>query len=136
MNIELTKKQFRRLLDMAYIGNWVLNSARGDDRFEDYDNVESQLFAYCAAAGMPELAEILGDEVVPSKAFIEGGIHEAVMDYEDSIFYEILAEELARRDMIRDDVHQDDAEDLMYRMEHYITEFEAHGMDNLKVEQS
>ena len=33
MDLHLTTKQFRRLLDMAYIGNWVLNSARGEDRF-------------------------------------------------------------------------------------------------------
>ena len=34
MNIELTAKEFRRLLDLVYIGNWVLNSTRGDDRIE------------------------------------------------------------------------------------------------------
>ena len=45
MEVQLTRKQFRRLLDMVYIGNWVLNSTRGDDRFEDYDQVESLLFA-------------------------------------------------------------------------------------------
>ena len=45
MKLELTTKQFRRLLDMAYIGNWILNSTRGDDRFKDYDEVESLLFA-------------------------------------------------------------------------------------------
>ena len=26
MNLELSKKQFRRLLDLVYIGNWILNS--------------------------------------------------------------------------------------------------------------
>ena len=35
MELELTRKQFRRLLDMAYIGNWILNSTRGEDRFKD-----------------------------------------------------------------------------------------------------
>ena len=45
MNIELSKKEFRRLLDMVYIGNWVLNSTRGNDRFEDYDKLESKLFS-------------------------------------------------------------------------------------------
>lgn len=28
MNIELTDKEFRRLLDLVYIGNWILNSTR------------------------------------------------------------------------------------------------------------
>ena len=29
MELHLTGKQFRRLLDLVYIGNWVLNSTRG-----------------------------------------------------------------------------------------------------------
>ena len=32
MELNMTEKQFRRLLDLVYIGNWVLNSTRGDDR--------------------------------------------------------------------------------------------------------
>ena len=35
MQIDLTAKEFRRLLDLVYIGNWVLNSTRGEDRFAD-----------------------------------------------------------------------------------------------------
>ena len=37
---------------MVYIGNWILNSTRGDDRFEDYDNIESKLFALCREQGI------------------------------------------------------------------------------------
>ena len=35
MKLELTDRQFRYLLDLVYIGNWVLNSTRGDDRIEE-----------------------------------------------------------------------------------------------------
>ena len=99
MKLELTTKQFRRLLDMAYIGNWILNSTRGDDRFKDYDDVESLLFAKAREEGMGVLAEDWQGEVVPSRAFAEGGIHEAIMEYENNVFFDILAEDLARRDM-------------------------------------
>ena len=44
MQIELSNKEFRRLLDLVYMGNWVLNSTRGEDRFQDYDDLESKLF--------------------------------------------------------------------------------------------
>lgn len=57
MQLELSKKEFRRLLDMVYIGNWILNSTRGDDRFADYDQVESKLFALCRENGMASLVE-------------------------------------------------------------------------------
>ena len=57
MQLELSKKEFRRLLDMVYIGNWILNSTRGEDRFQDYDHVESLLFDKARQEGMGILAE-------------------------------------------------------------------------------
>ena len=134
MKLELTEKQLRRLLDLVYIGNWVLNSTRGDQRFKDYDEIESLVFMRAALEGMPGLAEIYNGEIVPSRAFVEGGIHEAIMEYENNVFFDILAEDLARRDM--DDVPIDESNygELTDRMEAYISEFEEHGTDNLIVE--
>ena len=133
MELELTRKQLRRLLDMVYIGNWILNSTRGEDRFKDYDEVESLLFARAAQEGMPSLSEVYQGEVIPSRAFAEGGIHEAIMEYENNVFFEILAEDLARRDM--DDVPIDESnyDELAQRIDAYIDEFEAHGTDNITV---
>ena len=134
MNLELNKKQFRRLLDMVYIGNWILNSTRGDPRVRDYDEVESLLFGKAAAEGMPSLAELYQGEIVPSRAFVEGGIHEAIMEYENNVFFDILAEDLARRDM--DDVPIDESNyaELASRIDAYISEFEEHGTDNILVD--
>ena len=134
MELELTRKQLRRLLDLAYIGNWILNSTRGEDRFKDYDEVESLLFAAAAREGMPTLSETYQGEVIPSRAFAEGGIHEAIMEYENNVFFEILAEDLARRDM--DDVPIDESnyDELAQRIDAYSDEFEAHGTDNITVD--
>ena len=134
MDLELTTKQFRRLLDMAYIGNWVLNSTRGDDRIRDYDEVESLLFAKAAREGMPVLTELYRGEAVPSRAFEEGGIHEAIVEYENNIFFDILAEELARRDMDDVPIDETNVDEFNQRVETYITEFEAHGTDNITVD--
>ncbi len=134
MNISLTNKEFRRLLDMVYIGNWVLNSTRGDDRIADYDALESKLFALCRDTPMAVLAEEYHGVTVPSRAFNDGGIHEAIVDYEDTIFYDILAEELARRDMNYPEITSENYDELVDRMEAYISEFEAHGAENIIVE--
>ena len=134
MKLELSKKQFRRLLDLAYIGNWILNSTRGQERFADYDEVESLLFARAREEGMGVLAEDWKGEVVPSRAFVEGGIHEAIAEYENNVFFDILAEDLARRDM--DDVPIDESNyaELTSRIDAYIAEFEEHGTDNILVD--
>ena len=134
MGVELTRKQFRRLLDMVYIGNWILNSTRGEDRFKDYDEVESLLFGRAAKEGMPTLAEVYEGEVIPSWAFAEGGIHEAIMEYENNVFFEILAEDLARRDMADVPIDETNMDELNRRIDAYIDEFEAHGTDNITVD--
>ena len=134
MNLELSKKQFRRLLDMVYIGNWILNATRGDQRFTDYDEVESLLFGRAALEGMPNLAELYQGEIVPSRAFVEGGIHEAIADYESAVFFDILAEDLARRDMNDAPIDESNFDELASRIETYIAEFEQHGTDNILVD--
>ena len=134
MQIELTDKEFRRLLDMVYIGNWILNSCRDNDRFEDYDDLEEKLFSLCPERGMPALSQRWRGHTYPSRAFEEGGIHETIADYEDAVFYDILAEELARRDMDSEQVSQEDTEELNARMEEYFEEFEKNGIENVKVE--
>ena len=134
MNIELTDKEFRRLLDMVYIGNWILNSARGNDRFEDYDEIQEKLFSLCPGNGMRSLAEYWQGHIFPSKAYEDGGIHEAIADYEDAVFYNILAEELARRDLGLEDSDPENFDELTERMESYLDEFEKNGLDTVSVD--
>ena len=132
MNIELTDKEFRRLLDLVYIGNWILNAARGDDRIKDYDDLESKIFAQCARSRrFHSLFEIVDDEVYPSRAFEEGGIHEAIMDYEDIVFFDILAEELAIRDLGGSPMDEIGIAQLETRIIDYMNEFEENGLDNV-----
>ena len=132
MELRLTEKQYRRLLDLVYIGNWVLNSARGEDRIREYDEVESRVFSHCLDHGMAKLVELYEGELIPSRAFAEGGIHEAIMAYEDVTFFEILAEELALRDL--GEPTRENYEAILDRMERYMGEFEENGTDHITVE--
>ena len=132
MELNLTEKQFRRLLDLVYIGNWVLNSTGGDDRTREYDEVESQVFAHCLDHGMAKLVELYDGELIPSRAFAEGGIHEAIMAYEDVTFFEILAEELALKDL--GEPTRENYNDILERMEEYMGEFEENGTDHITVD--
>ena len=134
MEIKMTEKQFRRLLDLVYIGNWILNSTRGDDRIRQYDEVESLVFSQCLAHGMAPLTELYQGQPIPSQAFAEGGIHEAIMAYEDTTFFEILAQELALRDMDDPPITEENYDEVMNRMNAYLGEFEAHGTDHIYVD--
>ena len=134
MNIELSDKEYRRLLDLVYIGNWILNSARGEDRFEDYDLLQEKLFAMAPAQGMRSLVQRWHGHVFPSQAYEDGGIHEAIADYEDAVFFDILAEELARRDLGLEETDPEDLSELSARMEEYLDEFDRNGLDTVTVE--
>ena len=130
MQIDLTPKEFRLLLDLVYIGNWVLNSTRGENRFQAYDDLESKIFALS-----PKLSQVWNGTVVPSKAYAEGGIHDAIALYEDNVFYEILAEELSRRDMDYPEITDENYGEIVTRMERYMSEFVLSGVDHLVLEE-
>ena len=115
MEISLTKTQLRLLCDLVYVGNWVINAPRGDARITPYDEVESKVFFAAAKEGMSELADVTSYGTIPSQPYVDGGIHEVIMDYEDSMFFSILSEELD--DLIRE----------------YYTEFSANGIDNVEI---
>lgn len=134
MQIDLTTKEFRHLLDLVYIGNWILNSTRGDDRFQPYDDLESKLFALCRECKMDVLTEQWNGIPVPSKAYVEGGIHEAIAFYEDNVFFQILAEELSRRDMAYPEINEDNYDEIIGRMDQYMHEFQSSGVDHLVLE--
>ena len=134
MNIEMTEKEFRRLLDLVYVGNWILNSTRGEDRFEDYDLLQEKLFALCSGHGMRSLVQRWQGHVFPSRAYEEGGIHEAIADYEDAVFFNILAEELARRDLGLEATDPEDFTELSERMEEYLAEFDRNGLGAIHID--
>ena len=131
MELHLSRKEFRRLLDLVYMGNWVLNSTRLDNRFADYDAIESKRFSQCLQEGMQELAVMDDGVAYPSRAYMEGGIHEAINAYEDTVFYEILAEELSRRDMDYPEITEENYDEILRRMDGYMQEFHHSGVDHL-----
>ena len=135
MKIELTEQQFRYLLDLVYIGNWVINSTRENDRIQEYDQVESLVFSHCLQHKMPKLVELYQGNLIPSRAYAEGGIHEAIACYEDNVFYEILAEELSRRDMDYPEITDDNYDEIVTRMDRYMSEFELSGVDHLVLDE-
>ena len=92
------------------------------------------MFFHCLDHGMTSLVELYNGDVIPSRAFAEGGIHEAIMAYEDVTFFEILAEELALRDLDAERATEENYDEVMDRMEQYMGEFEAHGTDHISVD--
>ena len=56
------------------------------------------------------------------------------MAYEDNVFFEILAQELALRDLDDPPITGENYDEVMDRMYEYLGDFQRHGTDNVTVE--
>jgi DNA-binding Lrp family transcriptional regulator len=92
MEIKLSEKQFRRLLDLVYIGNWVLNSTRGDDRIRQYDEVESvylmsggyDLFVTISGRSFKEVAMFVAKRLSTLEGVTSTATHFVLKKYKDN----------------------------------------------------
>ena len=96
--------------------------------------MESMIFSHCLCHGMGKLVELYQGELIPSRAFANGGIHEAIENYEDVVFYEILAEELALRDLDGESLTRENYGALMERIDTYLDEFDEHGTEHISID--
>ena len=132
MKIELSIAEYKRLLDLVFLGNVVLglpNPQSEESRL--YDKLTRDIFSYCPMVGLGENVHIVNDELYPSDRYCESGVMQKLLDYEDSMVYDILAEELARRDLEGCDVDGEDNDRLLTRMGEYFADFTANGFDHL-----
>ena len=53
MKIEITKKEYRALLDVFHIADWVLHSYKTEEgpETEEYRNLEQKFFSFAAGNG-------------------------------------------------------------------------------------
>jgi len=132
MKIELTIAEYRRLLDLVFLGNIVLGLPRpNSDESRAYDKLTRDIFSYCPLVGLGDNVHIMNDELYPSDRYVDSGVMQKLLDYEDTMVYDILSEELARRDLDGLDVDGEDNDKLLSRMGEYFNEFTQHGFEHL-----
>lgn len=105
MKIELSKEQYQSLLELIYLGNWIVNSIKVevDPKTQKYDELESYLFFNAKEFGLAEWCD--GEEksdCFPSAEFEEkSSVFDYIDKYDDYTFWEEFSHRLARRDLIR-----------------------------------
>ena len=83
-------------------------------------------------AGLTMVEGTISEWKAAEGALIQKG--DAIMEYENNVFFEILAEDLARRDMDDAPIDESNYAELASRIDAYISEFEEHGTDNILVD--
>jgi hypothetical protein len=142
MKIELNKEQYRSLIELIFLGNWLANGTRtgaeGDEWIEKYEEIEKYILSYSVDYDMKELVTEENGDFFTSKMF-EEKLFPLIDEYDDYTFWELLAERLAKRDLIKEigpvrkitDSHRK----RQYELEStYEDEFEKNGIKDLIIQ--
>jgi len=145
MKIEFNKEQFENLMKLVYLGNWMANANRTDDRIEKYEDLESYVFSFAKNFGLEEYVddESVGDgKFYPTRFFEEEtDINELHDEYDDETFWTELSDHLGERDFMRK--YSKDDWDKMTQEERFLKrqeceigweeEFEKNGIERLEI---
>jgi len=148
MNIEFTRDEYRRLLEIFQIADWVLHAHKTDDdpRTREYRALEQKVFSCAKQSGFEDLIEYVPELelLYPTRQFDqESPVMQFIEEYDDGVFWDQLAERLAYRDLIEAEgergVEKMSNEERFCRIdevcEMYMEEFYRRGLDRLRLEE-
>ena len=106
MKINFTKKEYRNLLDLLVIADWVINSHRVgvDNETEKYNVLTQRLYSYAKDMGCSELLILdkSTGKYYPNKALEEESeVREFIECFEEDTFWQELIARLATRDLLK-----------------------------------
>ncbi|MBU4480249.1 hypothetical protein KKG48_02290 [Patescibacteria group bacterium] len=145
MKIDFTKKQYDKLLKAVYLGCWMANAHRTNDRDDEFDDLESYVFSFAKKFG---LEKYLDDENADEKKFFptryfeeETEVQKIKEEYDEDTFWDELIERLADSDFYK--VYSKAEIKKMSREEYFEKFYEIHdkiaekinadGLDALKL---
>lgn len=141
MNISLTAEQYKVLLLMTYLGNWMVNSHQVE-REETFEEVASHVYSHAESAGVTGLVERDPDDgrYYPSRE-LEELAAERLDAYDNETFWAELIERLSERDLVakhgRSACEKMTIEERFSNVEEFETrydeEFEKYGVERLTI---
>ena len=139
MNLELSSEEFKKIVELAYLGEWMIN-AQHDAAYQD-EEADAAVQRLLSASTLPDIDkdDETGQFFMKSE-WTDRLYEDHVLDYDDHIFWDELAERLALRDLAQQQgiaeelVSPDDNVQALRRLEeHYQQEFEDHGLDRVEI---
>ena len=101
VQINLTKEQYKTLVEMVYLGHWMANAIR-PKTIKKYDDMEQLVFSFTKQAGLQDCIDY--DDKMKMYFALEEFEETAVLplkeEYDDYTFWDELAHRLADRDML------------------------------------
>jgi hypothetical protein len=142
MQMTLSRDQYEKLMDLVYLGNWLVNSYRGDNRLEEYDKLAESVLSFAPSAGRQDRVEFdeFEGRYSPSAKF-DDEMGKFWEEYDEDVFWNMLVDGLAERDYIRKhgeaNLEAVDWEDYSNKLEPFLRKYEKeidrHGLERLEV---
>jgi|WetSurMetagenome_2_1015567.scaffolds.fasta_scaffold08019_2 hypothetical protein len=140
MNIPFSETQYRTLLNIVHLGEWLANARRTDEGIKDITAIEQYVYSFASAFGMDDLVTREGSEFVPTSE-LEDPLFPIIDAYDDEGFWDKLVEVLAARDLtaehgitgIKKLDHDKLADQMDERAAVYEEEFEEYGVERLQI---
>lgn len=105
MKIELSEQQYRDLIELLFLGNWVANAtrtgAKGDEMIEKYEQLQDHILTFAEQFKADDVVIKEGSEYYTTMEF-EEALMPLMEDYDDYVFWEQLASRLAKRDLLNE----------------------------------
>lgn len=142
MQIELTKEQYRTLLLLVNLGDWVINAHEVDARNEDVDELLQHILKYHKDFGETKLVDPAPDK---GKFYetreMDDWMYKFIDEYDNETFWDELVDRLSERDFLRQHgekkIEKMTTEQYLRELdefeERYSKEFEENGLDNLSI---
>jgi hypothetical protein len=139
LNLSFDPKEFRKLIELAYLGEWMIN-AHHEPEYADEDagRVLQTLLGAHKSEGIGRDEET--GEYYMDTAWVEKLYEDYILDYDDHVFWDELTERLAQRDLARergvspDEINRDDdLLELKPLEERYHQELEDRGLERIEI---
>lgn len=141
MQLSLSDEQFKNLVLLVYLGEWVANSHLTDPH-KELAELADHVFALAGRAGLSDAFEYAPDDDTwyPTADFEEAA-EEYSTEYDDEVFWSQLADRMAFRDFYRTYGKDADARMSIVEkleksdpfIEKYEKEVDEHGIDRLEI---
>lgn len=137
MKINFTKKEYKHLVTMIGIADWVINAHHVDVQHKECRSLIAKILSYAKEMGMGDCYVKDGDEYYETREYEEKSEKMAfIQEYEEQVFWEELISKLVDRDYHKK--YGGEEADFSMRierytkMEHmYADEVNEHGIKNL-----
>lgn len=148
MKINFTKKEYRLLLEMLYLSDWMMH-AHSIDHSEhscEHEALMQRVLSFYKEMGAEDIVEPAenSNKYYEKREFEESLHHNYIDPYEENTFWEELIERLASRDAINaiglekfkamEGIERSMKVDEFRK--YYAKEFEQNGLENIKISDS